>query len=310
LKLKLGTRRSPLALLQTERVRRQLERAHPQLSCEVVAIETSGDRVLDRPLREVGGKGLFVKELDEALRSSAIDCAVHSLKDVPSELAPGIALAAVPERVEPHDLWISASRRPLGADSGSIRLGTTSLRRAGQARARNPQLSIGMLRGNVETRLAKVRVGDFDATLLAAAGIARLGVKLDAFFVEALDPWSFVPAPGQGALGLTARIEDDSVLSLLAHIDDPVAAFEAKIERAIAARLGGACDLPLGAFARVEGRRVRAVGIVVSDDGSRLLRSEGEGDMTQAQAIAHSIAEALIRDGAHELLAPRSREST
>lgn len=309
MKLKIGTRRSPLARLQTEQVRRQLERAHPGLSCEVVAIDTSGDRVRDRPLREVGGKGLFVKELDEALRSGAIDCAVHSLKDIPSELAPGIALAAVPERVEAHDLWISGSRSSLGEDGGPLRLGTTSLRRSGQARARNPRISVGMLRGNVETRLAKVRAGDFEATLLAAAGIARLGVNLDALFVESLDPWTFVPAPGQGALGLTARSDDAAVLAALGEIEDSIAAREAGIERAIAARLGGSCDLPLGAFARVEGGRVRAIGVVVSDDGSRLLRREGEGEATEAAAIALAIAEALIRDGAHELLAPRSRDT-
>jgi hydroxymethylbilane synthase len=309
LKLRIGTRRSPLALLQTERVRRQLERAHPQLSCEIVPIETSGDRVRDRPLREIGGKGLFVKELDEALRSGAIDCAVHSLKDVPSELAPGVALAAVPERAEPHDLWIAGARRLLDEDSGPLRLGTTSLRRSGQARARNPRVSVGMLRGNVETRLAKIRAGDFEATLLAAAGIARLGVKLDALFVEPLDPWTFVPAPGQGALGLTARGDDAEVLAALGQIEDSVAAQEARIERAIAARLGGSCDLPLGAFARVEGRRVRAVGIVVADDGSRVLRRDGEGAATDADAIALAIAEALVCDGAHDLLTPRSRES-
>jgi hydroxymethylbilane synthase len=279
------------------------------LSCEVVAIETSGDRVRDRPLREVGGKGLFVKELDEALRSGAIDCAVHSLKDVPSEIAPGIALAAVPERVEAHDLWISGSRRSLGEDGGPLRLGTTSLRRSGQARALNPRISVGMLRGNVETRLAKIKAGDFEATLLAAAGIARLGVNLGTLFVESLDPWTFVPAPGQGALALTARSDDAAVLAALGEIEDSIAAREAGIERAIAARLGGSCDLPLGAFARVEGGRVRAIGVVVSDDGSRLLRREGEGEATEASVIALAIADALIRDGALELLAPRSRDT-
>jgi hydroxymethylbilane synthase len=303
--LRIGTRRSPLARVQTDRVRRALERAHPELECKIVTIETSGDRVRDRPLREVGGKGLFVKELDEALHAGAIDCAIHSLKDIPSELAPGIALVAIPERVEAHDLWIARDRCTLASAHPGTRVGTTSLRRAGQARALNAELEFGMLRGNVETRLSRVREGMFAATLLAAAGIARLEIDLGGLCVEALDPWQFVPAPGQGALGVTAREDDATSISTLAPLRAKTATVECTVERAIAERLGGSCDLPLGAFARASGEYVSAVGIVVSADGKRLLRREREGHATDARAIGHAIGDALLGDGAGELFTAR-----
>ena len=306
MKVRIGTRRSPLARVQTELIRRALERAHSGLRCEIVAIETTGDQVRDRPLRDLGGKGLFVKELDEALLGGAIDCAVHSLKDVPSELVSGVVLAAVPERAAVSDLWISRDARSLDEATEATSIGTTSLRRAGQARARNPKVAIGMLRGNVETRLKRVRQGDFHATLLAAAGVARLDVSLDGLFVTELDPWSFVPAPGQGALGVTARADDDSTTALLGEIDDARAATESVAERTIARRLGGSCDLPLGALARVDGSLVRVVAVVVAADGRRVLRREREGQ--DACALGEAIADDLVRDGAHELLAARSAE--
>ena len=307
MKLRIGTRRSALARTQTDRVRRALERAHPTVAIEVIPIETTGDRIRDRPLRDVGGKGLFVKELDEALCARAIDCAVHSLKDVPSELAPGIALAAVPERLGAHDLWISRASGRLTDAAGGTRVGTTSLRRTGQARALNPRLEFGMLRGNVETRLTRVREGTFDATLLAGAGIERLAIDLQGLNADRLDPWSFVPAPGQGALGITTRADDHDAVEAVAALRAEAATIECAAERAIAQRLGGSCDLPLGAFARVHADRIACVAIVVSEDGRRLLRREREGSVDDAVAIGRAIGDDLLRDGAGDLFTAREQ---
>jgi len=202
-------------------------------------------------------------------------------------------------------LWICRERRALDDAGSLLRVGTTSLRREGQLKARNAKVEIGMLRGNVETRLKRVRDGDFDATLLAAAGIARLGIALDGLFVTELDPWDFVPAPGQGTLGVTAREGDRETIALLEAIDDPRAAQESVVERTIAARLGGACDLPLGALARIVGQRLAAVAVVVAADGSRTIRSEKDGLVANARAMGEAIADDLVREGAHALLAAR-----
>jgi hydroxymethylbilane synthase len=302
-KLRVGTRKSPLARTQTDHVCGLLQRANPDLVCEVVPVDTTGDVVRDRPLREVGGKGLFVKELDEALRSGSIDCAVHSLKDVPSVLVDGIVLACVPERCAPHDVLISRTSTPLGGFAAGTRIGTTSLRRAGQLLARNPGITVGMLRGNVETRLARVREGRFEATLLAAAGLERLGVRVDDLTMLALDPWNFVPAPAQGALAITCREDDDGVRAACIKVNDPQAECEARAERAVARALGGSCDLPLGALARLEGPTLRLVAVVAAADGTRILRHERDGLPDHAETLGQLVADLLAADGAHALLA-------
>jgi hydroxymethylbilane synthase len=271
--------------------------------CEVVPVETTGDVVRDRPLREIGGKGLFVKELDEALRAGSIDCAVHSLKDVPSVLPDGIVLACVPERFGPHDVLISRVSAPLGSFAAGTRIGTTSLRRAGQILAQNPGVEIGMLRGNIETRLTRVRDGRFDATLLAAAGLARLGVRVDDLTTLPLDPWTFVPAPAQGALAITCREEDRAMRAACSRINDAGAECETQAERAVARALGGSCDLPLGALARLHGATLRLVAVVASSDGRRILRREDQGEPKHADELGVRVADLLAADGAHALLA-------
>jgi len=305
LKVRVGTRRSPLARTQTDHVCELLRRANPEIECEVVAVETTGDLVRDRPLREIGGKGLFVKELDEALAAGAIDCAVHSLKDVPSVLPDGIVVACVPERFSPHDILISRLAGPLDGFAAGTRIGTTSLRRAGQVLAQNPYVEIAMLRGNVETRLSRVREGRFDATLLAAAGLARLGVRTDDLNTTPLDPWTFVPAPGQGALAVTCRGGDRRVLEACARINDEGAESETQAERAVARGLGASCDLPLGALARRRGPTVHLVAIVASADGRQMLRREERGPPEQADELGTRVADLLAADGAHALLAGR-----
>lgn len=307
MRIRVGTRRSPLARTQTDHVCRLLSRANPGLDCEVVPVETTGDVVRDRPLRELGGKGLFVKELDEALAAGSIDCAVHSLKDVPSILPQGIVVGCVPERFDPHDMLISRVSVPLGKLSAGTRIGTTSLRRAGQILAKNPALEIGMLRGNIETRLSRVREGRFDATLLAAAGLARLGLSTEGLATIALDPWEFVPAPGQGALAVTCRADDRRVLDVCARINDRGAEYETRAERAVARRLGGSCDLPLGALARIRGDALRLVAIVASSDGRRILRREESGQAAEADHLGIRVGDLLAADGAHELLVGREQ---
>lgn len=305
MKVRVGTRRSPLARTQTDHVCELLRRANPEIDCEVVAVETTGDLVRDRPLREIGGKGLFVKELDEALAAGAIDCAVHSMKDVPSVLPDGIVVACVPERLSPHDVLISRLAVPLDEFAAGTRIGTTSLRRAGQVLAQNPRVEIGMLRGNVETRLSRVREGRFDATLLAAAGLARLDVRTDDLNTMRLDPWTFVPAPGQGALAVTCRGDDRHVLEACARINDERAESETRAERAVARGLGASCDLPLGALARRRGPTVYLVAIVASADGTQTLRREETGPPERADELGTSVADFLAAEGAHALLAGR-----
>jgi len=302
-KLRIGTRRSPLARWQTGHVCELLSKAIPGLECEIRPIETTGDVVRDRPLREIGGKGLFVKELDEALRAGSIDCAVHSLKDVPSVLPEGIVLACVPERVAPHDVLISRISGQIGGFDVGTRVGTTSLRRAGQLLAQNPGVEVGMLRGNIETRLTRVREGRFDATLLAAAGLARLGIRVDDLAMLPLDPWAFVPAPAQGALAVTCRDDDRAVRSACSTINDAGAESETTAERTVARALGGSCDLPLGAFARIDGETLRLVGVVAAADGKKILRHEQVGRPDRADELGMLVAELLAADGAHALLA-------
>jgi len=269
---------------------------------ELLFLETTGDQVQDRPLRESGGKGLFVKELDEALLAGAIDCAVHSLKDVPSELPEGIVIAAVLARHDPRDLLLSRDGWTLSSLPEGACVGTTSLRRSSQLLACNPRVRVEILRGNVETRLRRVVEGDFDATFLAAAGIARLGIDVAPLFQVALATEDFVPAPGQGALCFTARRDDSEVCGLLAGIDDHASRIAARCERSLARALGASCYLPVGAYARVVGDEVRLDAVVASEDGRRLLRRSGRAPEGEAEALGSRIGRELLDAGASEFL--------
>ncbi len=303
MKLRVGTRRSPLAVTQSRQGLQSVSAAGAGFDWELVEIVSTGDRIQDRPLRDAGGKGLFVKELDDALLGGDIDCAVHSMKDVPSELADGIRMSAVLERADPRDLLITRSgETPAGLPSGSV-VGTTSLRRSAQLCAVNPGVRIEMLRGNVQTRLGRLLAGDFDATFLASAGLSRLGVDVEPAKAVALEPFDFIPAPGQGALAITTRADDTATADLLAAGDhgDSRAATEA--ERAFARVFGGGCHLPLGAYAVVKDGVLRLAGVVVEPDGSRSVRDEIDGSIDEAGELGRTLGERLLAAGAGEIVA-------
>lgn len=321
MKLRVGTRRSPLALTQTGQAMRELAARRPGLEYELVEVTTTGDRIVDRPLREAGGKGLFLKELDEALLEGRIDCAVHSMKDVPTDLAPGTVVAAVPERADARDVLVTRDGCALSALPGGAVIGTTSLRRQSQALAAVRGASIRMLRGNVETRLRKLVAGEYDATFLAAAGLARLGIDLFSHGGGhgadgsggargvALDPFVFVPAPGQGALALTARAGDERTLESLAAMDHEPARIAVTAERAFARMFGGGCSLPLASYAERRGHTLVLVGVLLAADGSEAIRDEvaatlsGAGDAQRAEELGRSLAESFFSRGAARLVA-------
>ena len=297
MKLRLGTRGSALALWQAEHVRDRLSREGHEV--EVRKITTTGDRILDRRLETIGGKGAFLKEIEEALLAGEVDLAVHSLKDVPTTLPDGLGLCAFLERADPRDAVVSASGQGLGRLPAGARIGTTSLRRAAQVKARRPDLHIEDLRGNVDTRIRRLREGHFDAILLAMAGLLRLGRSDEV--TESLDPWAFLPAPGQGVMALECRVGDRDVTAaaLVLHHGQTERAVTA--ERTFLASLGGGCNVPLGAYAVTEGATVRLAGFVARPDGSTVLRAEAMGG--DPAAVGRAAADDLRARGAEPLLA-------
>ena len=296
--IRIGSRGSPLARWQAEHVRARLETlGHP---CHIEIITTTGDRVQDRRLESVGGKGAFLKEIEEAMLAGEVDLAVHSLKDVPTALPDGLRLCAILERADPRDALVSASAAPFGELPAGSRIGTSSLRRQCQVRALRPDLEVADLRGNVDTRLAKLRDGRCDAIVLAMAGLARLGREAEA--TQALDPETFVPAPGQGAIVLECRSGDAAVASAAAPLHHAASGRAVEAERALLQALGGGCNVPLGAHATVEGPALRLVAFVGRADGSSLVRGERRG--TDPAALGRALAEDLLARGARSLLAP------
>lgn len=290
--IRIGSRGSPLALAQTELVREALVQAgevpHSVLAIEV--IRTTGDRVLDRPLAEVGGKGLFSKEIDEAMLDGRIDIAVHSVKDLPTWLPDGIVLAAVLPREDPRDVLIAAVDRLVDLPAGAL-VGTSSPRRRAQILARRPELRVGLLRGNVHTRLARVREGVVEATLLARAGLRRLGLEA---IGAALEVEEMVPAVGQGAVGVTCRADDASMREMLAMIDDAAAAREVIAERTMLALLDGSCRTPIGGLARHDGTGGLVLrGLVARPDGSRLLEGRRSGGIADGAAMGADLGREL-----------------
>jgi hydroxymethylbilane synthase len=295
-RLRIGSRGSALALWQAEHVRSRLEeRGH---EVEIQVITTTGDRVLDRPLEGVGGKGAFLKEIEDALLDARVDLAVHSLKDVPTALPPGLVLPAVLARADPRDALLSSNGRSLGALDAGARVGTTSLRRRSQLRALRPDLVVEDLRGNVETRLRRLREGRFDAIVLAVAGLLRLG--LDGAVTEVLDPAVMLPAPGQGAIALECREGDQAVEEAVAPLAHEETARAVAAERALLSELEGGCNVPLGAYARAEGDGLWLRAFVASRDGATLLRAEGRG--REAPELGRRLAADLLAQGARDLL--------
>jgi hydroxymethylbilane synthase len=295
--LRIGTRGSALALWQANHVKARLEDQGEAV--ELRAIATSGDRMLDRRLESIGGKGAFLKEIEEALLAGEIDLAVHSLKDVPTQLPDGLTLCAFLERADPRDALVSRSGAGLDALPRGARLGTTSLRRQSQLRARRPDLVVADLRGNVDTRLRRLREGAFDAILLAVAGIARLGRAAE--ISERLDPDVLLPAPGQGVVALECRAGDERMARLAAALHHPPTARAVTAERAFLSALGGGCNVPLGALAELgggAGLRLRAY--VGREDGGAWLRAEDRG--VDPEALARGVAEELLQRGARAFL--------
>jgi hydroxymethylbilane synthase len=295
----LGSRGSRLALAQTHMVRDLLAAAEPGLDTAIEIIHTKGDRILDVPLAKVGGKGLFVKEIEDALLDGRADVAVHSLKDVPAELPAGLVLGAALAREVPYDALVSERYGSLEDLPEGARVGTSSLRRLAQLKALRPDLDVVSLRGNVDTRLRKLSEG-FDAILLAAAGLRRLGLGHRA--TALLTPPDFVPAVGQGVVVVECREADRATrqaLDRLEHRDTRVAV---RAEREFLATMGGGCQVPLGAHATVDGDDVRVIGMVGRPDGSEILRAEAEGTAEGAEACGRAVAEDLLGRGGREIL--------
>lgn len=293
---RIGTRGSRLALAQAGWVRDRC------IACglgqaELVVIRTSGDRIVDRPLYAIGGKGLFVKEIEEALLAKEIDCAVHSLKDVPAELAPGLVIAAVPEREDPRDVVVTRSAGGVEAIPQGGRVGTSSLRRASLMRALRDDLQVETLRGNVDTRLRKLEAGEIDAILLASAGLRRLGIQPPHLTLLAAD--EFIPAIGQGALALESRAEDAGLLAPLQH-EPTRQAIEA--ERAFLLAVGGSCVTPLAAHAVVTDQSIAIRGLIAQPDGRRIIRGERAGAATSGPMLGRALAEHILREGGREIL--------
>jgi hydroxymethylbilane synthase len=294
----IATRRSRLALWQAEHVRQRLERQHPGIAVELLAMSTRGDELLDQRLNDAGGKGLFVKELEIALAERRADIAVHSMKDVPADLPAGFVLGAILEREDPRDAFVSNRHESLAEMPAGAVVGTSSLRRAAQVTHRYPGLETRLLRGNVETRLAKLDRGEYDAVILAVAGLVRLG--LPGRIRSRLDVDDSLPAPGQGAIGIECLQDRPDVMEVLAPLSDASAARCVAAERAVSRALGGSCTVPLGAYAEPAGGLLRLRALVASADGRRIATCDCRGD---ADAVAAAAVTELRRQGAAELLA-------
>lgn len=299
--LRIATRQSPLALWQANFVKNELELRFPQLTVELVTMVTKGDIILDTPLAKIGGKGLFVKELELALLENRADLAVHSMKDVPMEFPEGLGLAVICQREDPRDAFVSNLYNDLSDLPEGAVVGTSSLRRQCQLMARYPHLTIKSLRGNVGTRLSKLDAGEYDAIILASAGLIRLGLKERIrSFISVEDS---LPASGQGAVGIETRLNDERVLKYINSLNHPETAYCVKAERAMNARLQGGCQVPIGAFARLNGETVSMNALVGALDGSQIIRASGIAPIAQAELLGVQIAEQLLAQGADKILA-------
>ncbi|HEX7342006.1 MAG TPA: hydroxymethylbilane synthase [Rhodanobacteraceae bacterium] len=302
--LRIATRKSALALWQAEHVAERLRTAHPDLTVSLVPLSTRGDEVLDKPLAAIGGKGLFLKELEVAMLDGRADIAVHSLKDVPVELEAPFALGAVLTRADAADAFVSIHYAQLADLPLGARVGTSSLRRQAQLRALRPDLAIVDLRGNVNTRLAKLERGDYDAIVLACAGLERLG--LGRHIRSRLTSPHWLPAPGQAAIAVEQRADDDATTACLAALDDTDTHLTVRAERAMNQALGGSCTVPVGAWCERAGDTLDLRGLVGDVAGGRLVRAHAQGDAADPEALGHEVAQRLLEQGAAAFLAPHA----
>ncbi len=300
-RLVIATRASRLALWQAEHVRARLQTLYPACRVELLELTTRGDQILDRTLSKVGGKGLFIKELETALLDGRADLAVHSLKDVPVDMAEPFALAAILERADPRDALVSNLYPDLSSLPAGAVVGTSSLRRESQVRERHPHLQVKPLRGNLDTRLGKLDAGQYDAIVLAAAGLQRLGLAERIRCV--LDPQESLPAAGQGALGIEILASRDDLRQVLAPLVCERTTACALAERAVSRALGGSCQVPLAAYAQVEGDTLSLRALVAMPDASRVLRAEARGNIDEAERVGADAAQTLLAGGALDMLA-------
>jgi hydroxymethylbilane synthase len=299
--LRIATRKSPLALWQSEHVAAALRAAHPDLDVVLVPMSTRGDEVLDRSLAAIGGKGLFLKELELAMLRGEADCAVHSLKDVPMELEPGFALPAILQRADHADAFVSNRYDDIDALPHGAVVGTSSLRRQAQLRALRPDLQLRDLRGNVNTRLAKLDAGEYDAIVLACAGLQRLG--FDARIRSRMDAPQWLPAPAQGAIAIECREDDADTRAVCAALDHAATRICVEAERAMNRALHGSCHVPVAAFARLDGDRLALSGLVGSVRDGRLLRAQATSASHAGEALGIEVADALLAQGAGDFIA-------
>lgn len=297
----IATRESALALWQAHHVKARLVALYPQTEIRLLGMTTEGDRRLGVSLAKVGGKGLFVKELEAALAAGDADIAVHSMKDVPMTLPEGFTIAAIAAREDPRDALVSPRCASLAELPAGAVVGTSSLRRESQIRARYPALTVAPLRGNVQTRLRKLDAGEFDAIMLAAAGLKRLG--LESRITALIPAEESVPAVGQGALGIECRAERTDMIAAVAALDDDASARCVRAERALSRMLAGSCNVPLGGYARIENGRLHMTGFVASADGSQHLTARGDGGLDDPEALGEALARELYRRGAAAILA-------
>ena len=300
-RLTIATRQSRLALWQAEFVKAELLRLYPHLQITLLPMSTRGDQILDRSLAAIGGKGLFIKELENAMASGQADLAVHSCKDVPMALPDGFMLAAICEREDPRDAFLSVQYGSAGALAAGAVVGTSSLRREAQLRDRFPEINVQPLRGNLDTRIGKLDRGEYAAIVLALAGVKRLGLQDRVREVLALE--LCLPAVGQGALAIETPVGRDDLQSLLAGLHHAPSAACVMAERAVSRALGGSCQLPLAAYAMVRGTELYLRGLVASRDGRTIVRAEAAGAIAAPEALGAKLAESLRRDGAEQLLA-------
>ncbi|WDD99010.1 hydroxymethylbilane synthase [Thalassomonas actiniarum] len=299
-KVRIATRKSALALWQAEYVKAQLEHFHPQVTVELVPMTTKGDIILDTPLAKVGGKGLFVKELEVAMLENRADIAVHSMKDVPVDFPPGLGLEVICPREDPRDAFVSNKYNTLAELPQGAIVGTSSLRRQCQLKELRPDLDIRDLRGNVNTRLRKLDDGEYDAIILASAGLIRL--EMSERISDYIEPEVMLPANGQGAVGIECRTDDDTIKALLAPLEDLATRQRVLAERAMNKALEGGCQVPIGSYAVIQGDQLYLRGLVGAVDGSKIIRSEITGSLEQGEDLGEQLAQTLLSQGAAAIL--------